>query len=274
MSVRPPSNARTTPLRGPKPTRRPSASLASMVEWSNRTLRLPAFVDYPGAVNGLQVENQGRVHRIAAAVDASFTTVRKAVSQGANLLVVHHGLFWGTTHPWTGRRYALIRELMDSDMAVYSAHLPLDAHPRLGNNALLGRALGLGRGRPFFEHQGAKIGLRFETRLPRLELNRRMGGVLRVPPILIPGGPELCRQVGVITGGGGSEIVKVAQESVDTFVTGEGQHWTAALAEDLGVNLFYGGHYATETFGVKALAAALSDRFNLPWSFVDHPTGL
>ena len=94
------------------------------------------------------------------------------------------------------------------------------------------------------------------------------------PPIVLPGGPAVCRRIGVVTGGAGAELKLAAREGVDTFVTGEGPHWTFALAEELGVNVLYGGHYATETFGVKALAAHLSRRFKLPWEFLDHPSGL
>jgi putative NIF3 family GTP cyclohydrolase 1 type 2 len=110
--------------------------------------------------------------------------------------------------------------------------------------------------------------------LARRELARRLERATGVEPLVSPGGPQTCRRVGVVTGGGGSELAKAAAEGVDTFVTGEGPHWTYALAEELGVNVFYGGHYATETFGVKALAAHLATRFGIPWQFIDHPTGL
>lgn len=249
-------------------------SLKEIVAYVDRTLKIAAFQDYPGACNGLQVENQGHVRKIAAAVDASFSTVIKAAQQGADLMVVHHGLFWSPSHPWTGRKYQLLRALIESDMAVYSAHLPLDAHLRWGNNARLAKALGFGRGTPFFQFQGAPIGLKFRLDLDRQELASRMHRVLGTHPVVLPGGPVRCRNIGVVTGGAGSELTKAAQEGIDTFITGEGPHWSFALAEDLGVNAFYGGHYATETFGVKAMAGALSKRFRLPWCFIDHPTGL
>src|SRR5689334_8437474 len=109
------------------------SALEKIVRYTDRMLKIAEFTDYPGAVNGLQVQNSGRVTKIAAAVDASLATVRMAVKEGANLLIVHHGLFWSPSHPWTGRRYELIRTLIESDVAVYSSHLPLDAHPTLGN---------------------------------------------------------------------------------------------------------------------------------------------
>jgi dinuclear metal center YbgI/SA1388 family protein len=250
------------------------ASLLEIVKYADRLLKITEFTDYPGAVNGLQAQNGGRVARIAAAVDASLTTVRLAIKEGANLLVVHHGLFWSPSHPWTGRRYELIRTLIETDMAVYSAHLPLDAHPTLGNNVLLARALGLRDLKPFFFEKGQHLGVRGNLKIPREELQRRLGKATGAKSKLLPGGSEACHRIGIVTGGAGAEMKIAASEGVDVFVTGEGPHWTYALAEDLGLNVLYGGHYATETFGVKALAAQLSKKFRVPWTFIDYPTGL
>lgn len=250
------------------------ASLADIVRQCDQLLRTAEVKDYDGAVNGLQVENRGAVTRIAATVDASLATVKLAIEAGADLLIVHHGLFWGPSHPWIGKRYALLRLLLDNNLAVYSAHLPLDLHPRLGNNARLCAALGLGKLRPFFLSHEQFIGLQTRAKIRRTELALRLQRATGAKPLLIPGGPEICERIGVVTGGAGSELKRAASEGVDTFVTGEGPHWTYALAEELGINVLYGGHYATETFGVKALAEHLSKRFKLPWQFVDHPTGL
>ncbi len=248
--------------------------LSSIVRYCDRTLKTEEFDDWPGAVNGLQVENDGTVSKIAATVDASTTTVKKAIEIGADLLIVHHGLFWGATHPWTGKRYQLMKLLLDHNLAVYSSHLPLDVHPQVGNNAQLAKALGLRQLRPFFLEKDRQIGLQSSCNIRRDELEKRLANILRVEPKVIPGGPEICRNVGVVTGGAGDEVKKAHDEGVDTFITGEGRHWTYALAEELGMNVFYGGHYATETFGVKALVSLLSEKFDLPWEFVEHPTGL
>ena len=252
----------------------PSARLADIVKYSDRLLRIGEFNDWDGALNGLQVENKGAVTRIAAAVDASLATVRLAAASKADLLIVHHGLFWNPRHPWTGARYELLTLLLENNLAVYSSHLPLDAHPRLGNNAQLCRALSLQKRKPFFFEKGRFIGYKSETRLNRGELTRRLQQALKAPPKLLSGGPKICRRIGVVTGGAGSELKKAAGEGVDTFITGEGPHWTFALAEELGLNVFYGGHYATETFGVKALAGHLAHKYKLPWIFLDHPSGL
>ncbi|MBI1176368.1 Nif3-like dinuclear metal center hexameric protein [bacterium] len=251
-----------------------AASLFQIVKHADRLLQHDRFQDYSGAVNGLQVQNRGKVHRIAAAVDGSAATVRLAIEQGADLLIVHHGLFWSTTVPWTGPKYELLRLLIDNDVAVYSSHLPLDAHPTLGNNALLCRALKMRKLAPFFEAKGQMLGYRGELPIDRNALTRGLGAALGNRVTVLPGGPKKCRRIGVVTGGAGAELKIAADAGVDTFITGEGPHWTFALAEELGINVLYGGHYATETFGVKALAAHLSQRFKLPWGFIDHPTGL
>lgn len=252
----------------------PEANLAAIVSECQRLLQPGKFTDWDGAVNGLQVENSGTVRRIAAAVDASLATLKLAVAAGADLLIVHHGLFWGPTVPWTERRREMLALLIQSNLAVYSSHLPLDAHPRLGNNAQLCAALGFKNLEPFFFEKGRFIGWQTRQKISRSELSEKLCKILGRPPVLLPGGPMQCRRIGVVTGGAGAELKIAGGEGVDTFITGEGPHWTHALAEDAGLNVFYGGHYATETFGVKALAAVLSKKFRLPWSFLDHPSGL
>jgi dinuclear metal center YbgI/SA1388 family protein len=248
--------------------------LFKIADHCDRLLRTDEIIDYDGAVNGLQVENRGTVTRIAATVDASLATVRRAIDARADLLLVHHGLFWGPTHPWTGKRYELLRLLIENDVAVYSSHLPLDAHPLLGNNVQLCAALGFKMLKPFFRYKDHFIGFQFKTKIARTELAKRLSRAVGGSVKFSPGGPITCQRIGVVTGGAGGELKIAAQEGVDTFITGEGPHWTFAQAEELGVNVLYGGHYATETFGVKALAAELSRKFKVPWTFIDYPTGL
>ena len=252
----------------------PKALLSEIVQHCDEMLSTSETQDFEGAANGLQVENRGTVTRIAAAVDASLATVGLAVAAGVDLLIVHHGLFWGPSHPWTGKRYELLGLLLRSGLAVYSSHLPLDAHPRLGNNAQLCRALGLKKLRPFFFDHGQYLGFQSSTRIKRSDLAKRVQQATGARALVIPGGPDICARIGVVTGGAGAELKLASREGVDTFITGEGPHWTYALAEELGINVIYGGHYATETFGVKALAGHLSRRFRVPWVFLDHPTGL
>jgi len=250
------------------------ATLSSIAGFCDRTLRTAQVKDYDGIANGLQVENRGHVSRIAAAVDASLATVRLAIAAKADLLIVHHGLFWSPSHPWTGRRYELLRLLLDHDLAVYSSHLPLDLHPRLGNNAQLSAALGFKNLKPFFFEKEQFLGFQTRATLSRTDLARRLQRAVGSAPLIVPGGPAICRRIGIVTGSAGDGLKLAAGEGVDTFITGEGPHWTYAMAEELGLNVLYGGHYATETFGVKALAAELARRFKIPWLFLDHPTGL
>jgi len=249
-------------------------SLAAIVAHCDQILRTAAIGDYDGAANGLQAANRGTVSRIAATVDASLATVKLAVAAKADLLIVHHGLFWSPRQPWTGQNYEMLQLLVENNLAVYSSHLPLDAHPKLGNNAQLCAALGLKNLKPFFASHGQTIGFKSRTKISRNELAARLERATGAKPKIIPGGGTLCGKIGVVTGGAGGDLKQAAAEGVDTFITGEGPHWTYALAEELGLNVFYGGHYATETFGVKALAAQLSKKFKVPWTFLDHPTGL
>jgi dinuclear metal center YbgI/SA1388 family protein len=252
----------------------PKVPLKTIVAHCNKILRTREIGDYDGAANGLQVENSGLVTRIAAAVDTSLATVKLAVDAKADLLIVHHGLFWSPRQPWTGKNYELMRFLFENNLAIYSSHLPLDAHPKLGNNAQLCAALGLKKLKPFFASHGQTIGFQSQAKISRSELAEKLERATGAKPKIIPGGQNICKKIGVVTGGAGGDLNIAANEGVDTFITGEGPHWTYALAEELGLNVFYGGHYATETFGVKALAAGLSKKFKLSWEFLDHPTGL
>jgi dinuclear metal center YbgI/SA1388 family protein len=230
--------------------------------------------DPPEALNGLQVSNAGNVTRIAAAVDLCAATVRMACEQHAELLLVHHGLFWGGLRPLVGPAYDRIAGLIRGNVAVYSAHLPLDRHPDVGNNSELARLIGISVRGEFGSYHGASIGVWGDSTGSRDELGRSLAKVLGGAPRLLPFGPERVQRVGIVTGAGGSLIPQAAAAGLDTYITGEGQHWTYFDAEELHLNVFYAGHYATETVGVKALAQHLSQKFSLPWVFLDHPTGL
>jgi len=248
-------------------------TLAEIVPYLDSYLNTAGIVDYPGAHNGLQVESPGAVTRLGAAVDACEPVLREAAARKIDLLLVHHGLLWSPQR-FTGPLYRKLKRAFAAGLGIYSSHLPLDLHPEVGNNALLSAALGLGKGEPAFPYKGQPIGLKVEAAIPRAELARRLESALGTPVHLCPGGAEETRRIGIVTGGAGTEVAQALAERVDTFITGEGPHWSYTLAEEHGLNLFYGGHYATETFGVKALAAHLSARFGVPWEFIDHPTGL
>jgi dinuclear metal center YbgI/SA1388 family protein len=249
-------------------------SLHEIVSFLDTQLRTAEIPDYPGAVNGLQLENSGIVTRIAAAVDASLPVVEAAVAAGADLLLVHHGMFWQGAQPLTRAYYRKIKTAIGGGLAIYSSHLPLDVHPEWGNNILLLKALGLSPGGTFLDWKGIRLGLIAEVEIGRSDLIERLSAAVGGPVHVCPGGPEMVGKIGVVTGGAGSEVSLCASSGIDTFITGEGPHWSYPLAEELGINLLYAGHYATETFGVKALAARISGDLGIPWSFIDRPSGL
>jgi len=213
------------------------------------------------------------VSKVLAAVDASQASIDAAVSTGADLLLVHHGLFWDGGAPVVGRQWRRLKSLLDAGVAVYSAHIPLDCHPNVGNNAVLARGLGLTDLVPTGDFKGVAIGLMgsFDGRLSAFVT--KVSEVTGAQPKVIPGGPETVSRVCVVTGGAGSMIDEVRRAGADTFLTGEGNHHSYFDATEGGLNVVYAGHYATETFGVRALAAHLQREFDLTWEFFDHPTG-
>ncbi len=249
-------------------------TLPEIVRYTDEYLRVAECGDWANALNGLQVENSGRVTKIGAAVDASTRSFSAAVERGVNLLVVHHGLFWPGLQPVTGNFCRQLRLLFERDIALYSAHLPLDAHSLVGNNAQIADRLGIHETAPFFEAKGEVIGLVGEAVMPRDELRTKLEHSLGGNVQMFAHGPAETRRIGIVSGGAGGEIYGVAKAGIDTFITGEAPHSAAIAAEELGMNLLLGGHYATETLGVKALAAHLAQRFELPWEFISAPTGL
>jgi dinuclear metal center YbgI/SA1388 family protein len=250
------------------------SSLTEIVRYTDRFLRIRDVGDWDNALNGLQIENSGRATRIGASVDISTRVLTEAAKQDVDLLIVHHGLFWPGLLPVRGALRRQLRIAFENDIALYSAHLPLDIHPRVGNNAQLVAALGLKSPQPFLEEKGQPVGLKIRASVTRTQLVRKLQKALNGSVKIFEFGPKQTRAVGVVTGAAGSEIYRVAAEEIDTFITGEAPHWAAVAAEELGMNLLLGGHYATEVFGVKALAAHLSKRFKVPWRFIDCPTGL
>lgn len=248
--------------------------LDELVSYLDEYLRIAEVPDYPRAHNGLQVENSGEVSRIATAVDASEATIVAAVGLGCDLLLVHHGLFWDGEQMLTGRRYRRLRALLGGDLAVYAAHLPLDVHPEVGNNTVLARELGISIAGTFGSYQGVPTGVWGELEMGREALAARLDETLGGRVRLIAGGSERVHRVGVLTGAGGSAIGDALAAGLDAFITGEGAHHTYFDAVEGGLNVYYGGHYATETWGVRALGEHLTAHLGLPTEFIDLPTGL
>jgi len=249
-------------------------SLQEVVEYCDSYLRIGEIQDYENALNGVQVENSGTVKKIAAAVDVSTRALQEAANCGANLLLVHHGMFWPGLRPVTKALRRQMKFAFENDIAVYGVHLPLDLHPEVGNNVLVMRALGFEKTEPFFEEKGSLLGRRASVDVALNELVTRLENAVAGSVKTIAFGSKTVQCLGVITGAAGSEIERIAAEGIDTFITGEAPHWAAIAAAEMGLNLLLAGHYATETFGVKALAAHLAGKFRLEWEFINLPTGL
>lgn len=245
--------------------------LKELVAYLDDYLQTATIPDYSGAYNGLQVEGKERVQRVAVAVDACLYTIERAIEAEADLLIVHHGLFWGKTAPITGTHYRRIERLIRHRLAVYSSHLPLDVHPEVGNNAVLARRLGFTPAGNFLEYKGCPLGVVAETEISLAELGRRIEETLGIVPQIIAKGKEGVGRIGICTGGAGSMGQEAFGYGVNTFLTGEGPHHAYFDAEELGFNLVYAGHYATETVGVQALASHLESLFHLETLFIDHP---
>lgn len=254
--------------------------LHEVVEFLDTLLDIASVPDYPGALNGLQFESRSDVRRVAVAVDASLETIEKAISGSAQLLVVHHGLFWGGAQRITGRFFSRFERLIGGGLAVYSAHLPLDLHPTLGNNVLLARALGLTPSGGFAHYQGVAIGVTGESDVATADIAARLGAHAHAHggSIVVAGdlSGRRTRRWAICSGAGASSdsLREASSLGVDTLIVGEGPHHTAVEARELGIAVLYGGHYATETFGVCAVGAELERRFALPWSFIEAPSGL
>ena len=250
------------------------STLSEIVDYADEYLGVDEMEDWPNALNGLQIENSGKVTKIAAAVDVSTRVLTAAATKNIDLLIVHHGLFWPGLQTVTGSLRRQLKIAFENDIAVYSAHLPLDVHSKVGNNAQLAAALGLKSTKRFLKEKGESVGLKAKASMSRDVLIRKLRNALHSPVKTFNFGPKQPRRIGIVTGAAGSEIYRVAEANVDTFITGEAPHWAAVAAEELEMNLILGGHYATETFGVKALAAHLSQKFLVPWEFLSCPTEL
>ena len=257
-----------------------SAPLDAIAPYLDALLAISSIPDYPNAVNGVQCTHRGPVHGVASAVDASERTIRLAAAAGANLLLVHHGLMWGGLQPLIGHHHARVRLLFEYDMAVYSAHLPLDAHPRLGNSRLLAAALGLSVTGGFAFHEGTACGVQGSADIPTSELLGRIDAFSRthdgraIASAVVPG--QRTKRWAICSGAGAgvSTLTEATAARIDTLIVGEGPHWTAVDAPERGLTIVYAGHYATETLGVRALGDELAAKFGIPHHFVDAPTGL
>ena len=242
-------------------------TLRQLVDYCDRRTRRAAFKDAPGAFNGLQLANGGRVTKIGAAVDAGVVPFQKAVAAGVDFLIVHHGMYWDMPRALTGAAYERVATLVRGNCALYSNHLPLDGHPQIGNNALLARQLGLKRSAPFLVRDGEAIGCIAKSPLTRAALRRKLESrYARV--IAIECGSPAPKSIAFCSGAGNSAVPELVSAGVDTLVTGELREEFFNRAQEEKLNLYCCGHYATEVHAVRALAAELAKKFRLPWEFI------
>jgi dinuclear metal center YbgI/SA1388 family protein len=256
------------------------ADLEAVVRYLDAELAAAEVPDYDAALNGLQLSNSGAVTRIAAAVDFSADTVAGAARERANFLVVHHGMFWRGAQRLVGPTFERLRAAIASDLAVYSSHIPLDLHATMGNNVLLAKELKLDADGTFGRYRNVEIGvtgssdLATNTLLDRIRVFSARYDTSAVSTRFAE--QHRTRRWAIVTGAGVSSaaLAEARERDVDTLIVGEGTHHTAVEAMEYGVVVIYAGHYATYTLGVRALASHVSDRFDVPWSFVNVPTGL
>jgi dinuclear metal center YbgI/SA1388 family protein len=249
------------------------ADLREIINFLDCELKTSEIHDYPGALNGLQLENDGTVNRVISAVDASLAVIEEAAEEGG-LLLVHHGMFWQGAQKITGPYFQKLKAAIDGNLAIYSSHLPLDFHPEIGNNILLARAIGLKSIQPILPKDGFATAVVGEWDGSRNDLQKSIENAVGRPTQSCVCGSETLRKVVVMTGGAGSEVGKIAELGIDTFVTGEGPHWSFIEAEERKMNVFYSGHYATETFGVRALGELIAEKFGIKATFLERPGGL
>lgn len=249
------------------------ANRDEIIAFCDELLDVDSFQDY--GPNGLQVPGAAEVRRIASGVTANLELLEAAVSSGAELVLTHHGLLWGSeVTPLSVPMASRLRALLCADASLAAYHLPLDAHPEIGNNALLREALGLEPDdRPFGEAKGSHIGLigRAPEPVSIAELTRRLAEAVGRDPLVFDSGPEGISSVGIVTGGGGFAIHEAGALGIDALITGEPSEPVMGEAREYGVHFLAGGHYATETSGIRRLGELVAERFGVEHSFIDVP---
>jgi dinuclear metal center YbgI/SA1388 family protein len=252
-------------------------NLKDLDTWFRSLLAIEGFARVDDSLNGLQVGRKAaQIDHVAFAVDACAETIRRAAQAGAQLLFVHHGFFWGTNLRVEGALLDRVRLLLEADMALYACHLPLDVHAELGNNAVLAHMLGLTAVDPFGEHRGIKLGFvgTLESPIDFAEAVKRVLPDGSSPRSAIPGRSESIRRAAVISGGAPFEVLQAIESGLDLYVTGEITHSVYHSVIESGIGFIAAGHYATEVWGVRAVAEKLARDTGIRTSFIDLPTGL
>lgn len=251
--------------------------LTELVRFLRERLVMEPFDDLDISLNGLQVgPAEQEVRRVAVAVDACMASFEAAAALDADLLLVHHGLFWGRPLAISGAHYERIKFLLDHGISLFAVHLPLDAHPQVGNNAVMARLLGLSHVRPFAKWKGLDVGCSGE--LPEPEnaeaLAKKLGFSVAGGLKILPFGPKDIRRVAIVSGGAADDVYEAMDEGMDAFITGECEHQVYHDCEERGITMICGGHYDSEVFGVQAVGTMLQEELGLAVSFVAIPTSL
>ncbi len=252
-------------------------NLSELDAWCRSFLEIEPFRKIDDSLNGVQVgRSAGPVTRVAFSVDACAETIRRAAEENAQVLFVHHGLFWGSPVRIEGALLERVRTLLDRDIALYACHLPLDAHPEYGNNAVLARMLGLSEVKPFGVYKGIPLG--FQGSLdPAVSMEEAVRRILpdgSKPRTVLPFGPGGIRSAAVVSGGAPHELFEAVEEGLDLYVTGEPSHSIYHAAQEAEINFLAAGHYATEVWGVRAVAEKLARETGVETVFLEVPTGL
>jgi dinuclear metal center YbgI/SA1388 family protein len=249
-----------------------SVPTADLLAHLDALLSPDAFSDY--GPNGLQVPGAREIGHVVTGVSASAELFERAAGLDADLVLVHHGLFWGEpAGPIDVALKRRLKLLFDHDLALAAYHLPLDAHPLVGNNALIAAGLGAARTEPFAEHRGAAIGVvaHFDPPLDRDALVARVRQLTDREPLVLPYGPESVATLGLVSGSAADDVGEAIERGLDAFLTGEPAERVMAVAQEGRITFLAAGHYATETFGIRALGELLAERFGLRHTFVDVP---
>jgi len=252
---------------------KPPVHRDELVAYLDRYLRVAAIPD--SSPNGLQVQGAERVRRIAYGVDASLATFTAATKARAGFLIVHHGLWWGRHEPIVGVMHGRVQALIQDNLSLYAAHLPLDCHPEVGNNAELARLLSLKVTGTFGDYKGVEIGVIATTRRPlhMAAFAGKIESALSTRANVHAFGAAQVRRVAIVSGSGAMLAEAAARAGCDTLLTGESSHAAMHPARESHINLIFAGHYATETVGLQALDRHLQRRFGLPGVFLPAPTG-
>lgn len=245
----------------------------TIVQYLNETLNINDISD--ASVNGLQVQGNPQITRVALCTDAALETYQLAAKAGCQMIIAHHGLIWGSIKSVTNRNYNHLKCLMDNDLNLYACHLPLDAHPTLGNNGVLAARLKLQNLKPFGDYHGASLGFSGElpTALSAGQLKEFWAGEIGGTPTSLDFGPDLIKTVAIVSGGGSSCLGEAIAKNIDCLITGEGKHENFHQAQEGQITAMYIGHYYSETVGVKAVGKDLAEKFGVETTFIDVPTG-